>query len=89
MGKVLEVGVAQASFRHPSIGEVRGLGLFWGLELVRDRASRRRCSSPSTRAAKLRPRSAASARRLWAKGLSLMTHWNVAIVAAAADDHAR
>ncbi len=26
--------------RHPSIGEVRGLGVFWALELVRDRATR-------------------------------------------------
>ena len=27
--------------RHPSVGEVRGLGLFWAIELVRDRATRR------------------------------------------------
>ncbi|MDQ2956007.1 MAG: aspartate aminotransferase family protein [Actinomycetota bacterium] len=26
--------------RHPAIGEVRGLGAFWALELVRDRATR-------------------------------------------------
>jgi taurine--2-oxoglutarate transaminase len=26
--------------KHPSIGEVRGLGAFWALELVRDRATR-------------------------------------------------
>jgi taurine--2-oxoglutarate transaminase len=26
--------------RHPSIGEVRGLGVFWALELVRDRKTR-------------------------------------------------
>jgi taurine--2-oxoglutarate transaminase len=26
--------------RHPSVGEVRGLGLFWAIELVRDRATR-------------------------------------------------
>jgi taurine--2-oxoglutarate transaminase len=26
--------------RHPSIGEVRGLGVFWALELVRDRQTR-------------------------------------------------
>lgn len=26
--------------RHPSIGEVRGLGFFWAIELVRDRATR-------------------------------------------------
>ncbi|MGV0437675.1 aspartate aminotransferase family protein [Corynebacterium mastitidis] len=26
--------------RHPSVGEVRGLGFFWAIEFVRDRASR-------------------------------------------------
>jgi len=30
----------QLADRHPSIGEVRGLGVFWALELVRDRATR-------------------------------------------------
>ena len=26
--------------KHPSVGEVRGIGLFWALELVRDKESR-------------------------------------------------
>jgi taurine--2-oxoglutarate transaminase len=26
--------------RHPSVGEVRGLGVFWALELVRDQETR-------------------------------------------------
>jgi taurine--2-oxoglutarate transaminase len=26
--------------RHPSVGEVRGLGVFWAIELVADRDSR-------------------------------------------------
>jgi taurine--2-oxoglutarate transaminase len=26
--------------RHPSVGEVRGLGVFWAIELVRDRTTR-------------------------------------------------
>ncbi|MDP9396960.1 MAG: aspartate aminotransferase family protein [Actinomycetota bacterium] len=26
--------------RHPSVGEIRGLGLFWAIELVRDRGTR-------------------------------------------------
>jgi taurine--2-oxoglutarate transaminase len=26
--------------KHPSVGEVRGVGLFWAIELVRDRETR-------------------------------------------------
>jgi len=32
--------LAEMADRHPSIGEVRGLGVFWALELVRDRETR-------------------------------------------------
>ena len=32
--------LAKFADRHPSVGEVRGLGVFWALELVRDRATR-------------------------------------------------
>jgi taurine--2-oxoglutarate transaminase len=32
--------LAKLAERHPSVGEVRGLGVFWALELVRDRATR-------------------------------------------------
>jgi taurine--2-oxoglutarate transaminase len=32
--------LAKLADRHPAIGEVRGLGVFWALELVRDRATR-------------------------------------------------
>ncbi|MEU4221766.1 aspartate aminotransferase family protein [Actinoplanes sp. NPDC026623] len=32
--------LAKIAARHPSVGEVRGLGVFWALELVRDRATR-------------------------------------------------
>ena len=31
---------AKLADRHPSVGEVRGLGVFWAVELVRDRATR-------------------------------------------------
>ena len=36
------VGPALAAMaeQHPSVGEVRGLGVFWAIELVRDRATR-------------------------------------------------
>ncbi len=32
--------LARLAARHPSVGEVRGLGVFWALELVRDRETR-------------------------------------------------
>ena len=41
MGDVLARRAAAARrSRHPSIGDVRGLGLFWGLELVKNRETR-------------------------------------------------
>lgn len=38
--KVIGPGLRELAQRHPSIGEVRGLGVFWALELVRDRVTR-------------------------------------------------
>ena len=37
---VLGPGLHDLAERHPSVGEVRGLGVFWAVELVRDRATR-------------------------------------------------
>ncbi len=37
---VLGPGLRELAEKHPSIGEVRGTGVFWALELVRDRATR-------------------------------------------------
>ncbi|GAA4393573.1 aspartate aminotransferase family protein [Tsukamurella soli] len=37
---VLGPGLREIAERHPSVGEVRGVGVFWALELVRDRATR-------------------------------------------------
>src|SRR5207247_3363312 len=40
MGSYLADELPKLAERHPSIGEARGLGLFWGLELVRNRETR-------------------------------------------------
>jgi taurine--2-oxoglutarate transaminase len=37
---VLGPGLAELADRHPSVGEVRGRGVMWALELVADRATR-------------------------------------------------
>ncbi|MGH9094495.1 MAG: aminotransferase class III-fold pyridoxal phosphate-dependent enzyme, partial [Acidimicrobiales bacterium] len=38
--EVLGPGLQELAERHPTIGEVRGLGVFWAIELVRDRRTR-------------------------------------------------
>ncbi|CAL9472168.1 aspartate aminotransferase family protein [Streptomyces sp. enrichment culture] len=37
---VLEPALRDLAARHPSVGDVRGTGMFWALELVRDRDTR-------------------------------------------------
>jgi taurine--2-oxoglutarate transaminase len=37
---VLGPGLRKLAEKHPSVGEVRGLGVFWAVELVRDRETR-------------------------------------------------
>jgi taurine---2-oxoglutarate transaminase len=79
MGDVFREELAGLEERHPSIGEVRGLGCFWGLELVRSRETREplvpfnatgEAAAPVGRVAKA----------ALERGLYLMTHWNVVMV---------
>jgi adenosylmethionine-8-amino-7-oxononanoate aminotransferase len=41
MGRILEQRLRERFGDHPHVGDIRGRGLFWALELVEDRASKR------------------------------------------------
>ena len=79
LGDVFREALHGLAEKHPSIGDVRGLGCFWGLELVRNRETREplvpfnaggEAAAPVARLVK------AAAER----GLYLMTHWNVIMI---------
>jgi taurine---2-oxoglutarate transaminase len=79
LGPVFQEALNGLAAKHPSIGEVRGLGCFWALELVRSRETREplvpfnsagESAAPMTRLAKA----------AMERGLSLMTHWNVVMI---------
>ena len=40
MGAILEPKLRALQAKHPSVGDVRGLGLFWALDLVKNRATK-------------------------------------------------
>jgi adenosylmethionine-8-amino-7-oxononanoate aminotransferase len=41
MGELLESALRGAFAGHPHVGDIRGRGLFWGVELVAERASKK------------------------------------------------
>ena len=65
--------------RHPSVGEVRGLGCFWGIELVKDRGTREPLVPFNATGEAFAPVARLSKAAL-ERGLYLMTHWNVVMV---------
>ncbi|MFT4863535.1 MAG: adenosylmethionine-8-amino-7-oxononanoate aminotransferase [Pseudohongiellaceae bacterium] len=40
MGTAFEAGLHETLADHPHVGDIRGRGLFWGIELVKDKASK-------------------------------------------------
>jgi adenosylmethionine-8-amino-7-oxononanoate aminotransferase len=64
MGAQLEGRLKERFGQHPFVGDIRGRGLFWALELVSDRASKR----PFDPAAKLHAR---IKRQAMARGLMI------------------
>jgi len=72
-------GLNALAERHPSIGEVRGLGCFWGLELVTSRETREPLV-PFNGSGEAAAPVARLAKAALDQGLYLMTHWNVIMV---------
>jgi taurine---2-oxoglutarate transaminase len=79
MGGVFADQLRGLQERHPSIGEVRGLGCFWGIELVRNRETREPLVPFNASGDDFAPVARVSKAAL-DRGLYLMTHWNVIMV---------
>jgi len=78
-GKTLGSGLAALAERHPSIGDVRGLGAFWGVELVRNRETRDPLVPFDARGAAAEPVESL-VRAAMRRGLYMLSHWNVLLV---------
>jgi taurine--2-oxoglutarate transaminase len=79
IGGVLADELRGLQERHPSIGDIRGLGCFWGLELVRSRETREPLVPFNATGEAFAP-VARVAKAALERGLYLMTHWNVIMV---------
>jgi taurine--2-oxoglutarate transaminase len=75
-GEYLAGELPRLQERHPSIGDVRGLGLFWGLELVKDRGTREPLSPFNATSEPIQRLTKAAMER----GLYLFVHWNVVVI---------
>ncbi|MGZ4393674.1 MAG: aminotransferase class III-fold pyridoxal phosphate-dependent enzyme [Gaiellaceae bacterium] len=79
MGGVFAEKLRDLQGKHPSIGDVRGLGCFWGIELVKDRETREPLVPFNASGEAFAPVARVSKAAL-ERGLYLMTHWNVIMV---------
>jgi taurine---2-oxoglutarate transaminase len=79
MEQHFRTGLAQLAERHQSIGDVRGLGCFFGIELVRDRETREPLVPFNATGEAFAP-VARLMKAALERGLYLMTHWNVVMV---------
>jgi taurine--2-oxoglutarate transaminase len=78
-GEIFREELGRLAEKHPSIGDVRGLGCFWGLELVKNRETREPLVPFNASGEAMKPVAALSKRAL-ELGVYLMTHWNVVLV---------
>src|SRR3954471_19628580 len=79
MGHVSARKLRELQDKHPSIGEIRGLGCFWGIELVKNRETREPLVPFNATGEAFAPVARVSKAAL-DRGLYLMTHWNVIMV---------
>lgn len=75
-GKVLADMLTELVDRHPSVGDVRSIGLFGVLELVKNQGSK----EPLTPYGKTNPIMSAFRQNCLDQGLFLYTHWHTALV---------
>jgi taurine---2-oxoglutarate transaminase len=76
MGKVLHRKLADLGEQHPSVGEVRSLGLFGIIELVRSRQTR----EPMAPFDGSSPEMAAFRKYMLDHGVYLYTHWHTVLI---------
>jgi taurine--2-oxoglutarate transaminase len=75
MERVMAEGLAGLASRHPAVGDVRGLGLFWVLELIKDRQTREPLVPWNAKRSELGPMPKV-ARYMREHGLYTFTKWN-------------
>jgi taurine--2-oxoglutarate transaminase len=75
-GELFREKLGELQAKHPSIGDVRGLGTFWGLELVKNRETREMLVPFNAAGDQAQP-IARIGKAALDRGLYLMTHWNV------------
>ncbi|HZP96781.1 MAG TPA: aminotransferase class III-fold pyridoxal phosphate-dependent enzyme [Candidatus Limnocylindria bacterium] len=78
MGELLMKELRTVAARHPSVGDVRGRGLFVGIELVKDRGTKEMLERWNGPSAKLQN---ALKNALMSRGVYILNRWNMLFVA--------